>query len=99
MKQINEDGRKPVTRLLPPLAEYRATFSGFKGNENRTDRLFEVLTVLIQRSRQAKPQPFYAMREVATHFNVSLNTVARAYRRLAREGVLTLVRGSQSIIN
>jgi len=92
------DGRKPVTRSLPPIAEACAAFKGFTEGGSRSEQVFEVLSTVIQRSRRSVPQPFYAMRDVAAFFGVSLDTVAKVYRRLDREGVLTLVRSSQTTI-
>ena len=91
-------GRKPILRSLPPLAKICADFPGFKGDENRAEHVFTILTDVIQRCRRATPQPFYAMRDVSKFFGVSLTTMSRIYGRLNREGMLTLVRSSQSII-
>jgi len=85
-------------RTLPPLSEACAGFSGFAKGESSAERIFELLAAAIQRYRRSKPQAFYAMRDVAKFFGVALTTVARVYRRLDREGVLTLVRSSQSIV-
>ena len=97
MKKKNE-GRKPVPRTLPGIEQACANFTGFAEGENRSKRIFEILIGVIQHFRRTVPQPFYAMREVAEYFDVSLTTVAMIYRHLNREGALTLIRGSQSMI-
>ena len=91
-------GRKPVTRSLAPLAKACAAFKGFSKNEHRSDRIYELLLLVIQQNRKAVPQPFYAMRNVAKFFKVSLDTVAQVYYRLKREGIITIVRSSQTMI-
>lgn len=48
--------------------------------------------------RAAHPQPFYAMRDIAKHFGLSLATVGLAYRELEHEGILTRIRGSQTLV-
>src|SRR5450830_1519518 len=92
------DGRRPVRRSLPPLGEACAGFKGFKKDENRLERVYDILSAAIQRCRRATPQAFYAMRDVAAFFGVSRSTVSRVYSRLGREGALTLVRSSGTLI-
>ena len=92
------NGRKPPPRSLPTLADACAGFKGFQEDENRTERMYEILTIAIQRCRRTTPQAFYTMREAAAFFKVSLKTIAKVYRRLAREGILTLVRSSRTTI-
>jgi len=91
-------GRLPVPRSLPPLAETCAEFKGFHAGETRVDQVATILAAVIQRHRRSTPQAFYAMRDAADFFEVSLSTMATVYRRLDREGVLRLVRSSQSIV-
>src|SRR6187551_140653 len=97
MNKINE-GRKPIPRSLPPLAEVCQNFTGFAKGEHRSDRVYKILLALIQRYRQGVPRPFYAMREVAAFFKVSLTSAYLIYQRLHREGAVTLMRSSQTMI-
>ena len=43
------DGRKPVTRSLPPIAEACAAFKGFTEGGSRSEQVFEILSTVIQR--------------------------------------------------
>ncbi len=90
--------RRRVSRSLPPLGKICPGFKGFARHENQSERVLELLTTIIQRNRRTTPQPFYAMREVAAFFKMALTTTARIYRRLEREGMLTLARSSQSMM-
>lgn len=83
---------------IPPLAETCASFNGFKDNEKRGNRIFELLTIVIQRCRGKAPKRFYTVRAAAAFFGVSLRTVTMVYNRLSAEGVLIRVRSSQTII-
>lgn len=54
-------------------------------------------------SRHARSRPisrrfFYALREVADRFDVSLSLVAAVYRQLESEGLLTRRRGSRTLL-
>ena len=55
---------------MPPLAKACASFKGFNPKVNYTDQIYDVLLVVIQRYRSAKPKRFYTMREVAVFFGV-----------------------------
>lgn len=48
--------------------------------------------------RAETPQVFLSVREAATRFDVSASAIAEVYRQLAREGLLTSVRGSRTIL-
>jgi len=83
---------------LPPLAEACAAFKGFLPGEHWGDRIFELLSGVIQLCRGTKPKKFYSMREVAKFFDVAVGTVQTVYRRLDHAGVLTRMRSSQTMI-
>ena len=60
--------------------------------------LYEALRRLARRARRAQSHPFYPLRTVATHFDVAITTVAKVYRRLERDGLLTCVRSSGTFV-
>lgn len=90
--------RKPVLRHLPPLAKLYPRFRGIPGTTNKSAVALEELRRVIEKVRPAQDAPFYSMREVGAFFGVSLKTVAQIYEKLQAEGLLTVVRGSQSLI-
>jgi hypothetical protein len=49
-------------------------------------------------SRNKKPQPFYSIRAVASHFGVPATTISRIYNQLKSEGLLTSVWGSKTFV-
>jgi len=90
--------RKPVHRRLPSLRELFPDFRGLSPQDNHSAVIVETLRATIERVRQPHAVPFYSMREVADFFGVSLRGVVRAYERLASEGLLTKMRGSQTLV-
>ena len=50
------------------------------------------------KNQTEQPRVFYAVRDVAKSYRLPLSTVARAYRRLEHEGLLTRVRGSRTLL-
>lgn len=50
------------------------------------------------RQQRELPQPSPSVREVAAHFKVPVSAVARNYAHLEREGLLTRVRGSRTLL-
>jgi len=91
-------GRKPVPRNLPSLPEIFATTAPIGKHEHRLDRLDGLLLSAAQKLQRTQARPFYPMRDVAAYFEVSLSTVAKAYRQLDSEGWLTRIRSSQTVI-
>ena len=86
--------RKKVSRALPELSRraelQRAT--------NKTERLIEILRKVALKNQQEQPRAFYSVRDVAKAYRVPLSTVARVYQQLEQEGLLTLVRGSKTLL-
>jgi len=91
-------GRHRVIRQLPPLPEIAGHPVGFQPQEGCVQLLAGRLRSIARQTRRDKSHPFYAMREVAHHFRVSIPTVARAYKLLEDEGLLTRIRGSQTLL-
>jgi DNA-binding LacI/PurR family transcriptional regulator len=86
--------RKKVPRALPRLPKKAALARALY----KTDRLVDILRDVALKNRGKQPRAFYAVREVAKSYGVPLSTVARAYRRLEQEGLLTRVRGSRTLL-
>ena len=86
--------RKKISRRLPPLrGKLRLS-----GADVKTEQLSEILRRAARRHQTEKPQVFYALRHVASRFDVSLSMVAAVYRQLESEGLLTRLRGSRTLL-
>jgi len=90
--------RKQVKNTLPPLKELFETFPGFVATDSKQRVLTDTLRTAARRFRAKKSRPFYTMRDVAAFFSVPLRTVAIAYEKLEREGLVTRIRGSQTLL-
>ena len=90
--------RKAIVRNLPELSSLFPNFRGFKSEENKRHGLEEALREVVPNLRGKERIPFYQMRKFADFFEVSLKSVAVVYERLSKDGRLTIVRGSQTIL-
>jgi hypothetical protein len=86
--------RKKVPRNLGRLPHRIA----LRGADHISDRLLEILRGAAVKNQQEQPQSFYSVREVAQQFRVPIATVARVYRHLENEGLLSRVRSSKTIL-
>jgi hypothetical protein len=86
--------RKKVVRRLPPLPKLRA----FDVKEHKTELLLETLRLIATGAQEERARAFYSMREVASRFRAPISTVADVYQRLEREGIVRMVRGSQTTL-
>jgi hypothetical protein len=86
--------RKSISRSLPPLPKTRCLDDAL----NKTNRLVEILRRVAVNSRSTQSRVFYSVRNISQHFHVTLSTAARAYHQLEREGLLTMVRGSKTLL-
>ncbi len=86
--------RKKIHRRLPPLRGKLVRSEV----DMKTDQLSEILRQTARKHQTEKPQVFYALREVAKRFGVSLSMVAAVYRQLESEGLLTRLRGSRTLL-
>lgn len=86
--------RKKIPRRLPPL---RGKLGG-SGKDVKTEQLSEILRQTARKHQSEGPQVFYALREVAERFDVSLSMVAAVYRQLETEGLLMRLRGSRTLL-
>src|SRR5205809_148661 len=86
--------RKKIRRRLPQLrGSMRLAAADLK-----VERLTEILRNAASKHQTEKPQVFYALREVASRFQVSLSMVAAVYRQLENEGLLMRLRGSRTLL-
>jgi hypothetical protein len=60
--------------------------------------LLEILRRVALTNQTEQPQPFYSLRQIATHFRVPISSVSRVYRRLEQEGLLSSIRASKTIL-
>ena len=86
--------RKSISRRLPPLPKTHR----LEDAAHKTDRLIEILRRVAIKNQSVQPRVFYSVRNIAQHFRVTLSTAARAYHHLEREGLLTRVRGSKTLL-
>ncbi len=83
---------------LPPLADLMLGFAGLTATPTRSHALHAQLRRLIIRLRGRQPRRFYSTREVARFFMVAPELARRAFGELQREGLLTRVRSSMTVI-
>jgi DNA-binding IscR family transcriptional regulator len=86
--------RKKVARTLPALRGRRV----FNDAERKTDRLCRILRNAARKYRSKEPKTFYCLRDVAARFQVPVSMVSAAYQQLEKEGLLTRVRGSRTVL-
>jgi hypothetical protein len=87
--------RKKVPRTLAALPSRRA----FQTSHHKTEALTEILRGVAVKNQLEQPRTFYSVREVATHFHAPPSLVLQAYQRLEQEGLLSLVRGSKTVLH
>jgi hypothetical protein len=90
--------RVTVHRNLPPLAKMLEHFSSFPGGKSHQQVVIEELRGVAEKLNSTVSQPFYSMREVADFFRVPLGTISRVYKRLEREGVVSRIRSSHTML-
>ena len=62
------------------------------------EHLLEILRAVAIRNQRRRPRSFFPIRQVARHFRSPISTVWKAYRQLEREGLVTRVRGSKTVL-
>lgn len=90
--------RKQTLTLLPPLERVFPEFAGLAETDNKQQFVTEALRTVAQQFRSKKSCAFYTMRSVAAFFSVPLRTVAIAYERLEKEGLVSRVRSAHTIL-
>lgn len=91
-------GRKAVIRELPRLIDILPDREAWLKAPNRSHAVETGLRQIVAAVRGRKRIPFYSMREVAEYFDSSLRAVSAAYEKLNQEGLLTIVRGSKTML-
>ncbi len=87
--------RTKVSRDLGPLPHGLALSSA----HSKTEGLLQVLRSLALKNQREQPRVFYSLREVAKRFRMPVSTVAKIYRDMEHEGLLSRVRGSKTVLN
>jgi hypothetical protein len=87
-------GRKTVSRSLAQLPPA----SSLTDRGHRTDRLLEILRSVALKNQKEQSQTFYSVRDVAARFRVPLSSVSQIYRHLEKEGLLSRVRSSKTVL-
>jgi hypothetical protein len=77
--------------VLPPL-------STLSRSEKKGEGLLQILRRLAKSSRNRESKLFYSLRDVAAHYRLPLSRVARHYRQLESEGLISRIRGSRTIL-
>jgi DNA-binding Lrp family transcriptional regulator len=77
----------PLPRRGPRMANQKAT------------NLLRIIRSLALKNQRNQSRVFYSVREVAKQFRVPLSTVAKIYRDMEQDGLLSRVRGSRTILN
>jgi DNA-binding transcriptional regulator YhcF (GntR family) len=86
--------RFSTPRSLPPLPKkLPAGTSGPK-----SEAVQQLLKTIALQNQQDQPRTFYSVRQVANNFRLPLSSVARIYKQLEREGLLSTVRGSKTTL-
>src|SRR5690349_19085993 len=96
-RSMNSYRHMPRARIsadLGPLPR-GSTLSGY----NRTENLRQLLRSLALKNQREQPRVFYSLREVATKLRVPISAVAKIYREMEQEGLLSRVRSSKTILN
>jgi len=86
------------SRISPDLGRLPRV-SVLKDAEHKVDNLRQLLRSLAIKNQREQPRIFYSLREVATRFKVPVSTVAKLYREMEQEGLLSRVRGSKTVLN
>lgn len=86
--------RTKISRDLGPLPRG----PGLRVAHRNTDSLLQILRSLAIKNQREQPRVFYSLREVAKQFRVPVSSVAKIYRDLEHEGLLSRVRGSKTLL-
>lgn len=86
------------SRISPDLGRLPRA-SAVKDDAHKIQNLRQLLRSLAIKNQREQPRVFYSLREVANRFSVPVATVARIYREMEQEGLLSRVRGSKTVLN
>jgi hypothetical protein len=59
----------------------------------------QILRSLAVKNQREQPRAFYSLREVAKEFKAPVSMIAKLYREMEEEGLLSRVRGSKTVLN
>ena len=90
--------RKALPRALPDLGKLHSEFRGFSRQQTAVHELLKMLRATVELIRTDDPQHFYAQHDLARFFRVPQSTVHLACRQLAAEGLLSIRRGSGTLV-
>ena len=90
-KRLYERARRKVDTRLQELSLIHEA-------QGKTELLLHKLRGLALEQQRGTPQVFLSLREAAKRFGAPNSRMAEVYRRLAREGILTTVRGSRTLL-
>ena len=91
--------RPKISRALPPLESAFPDFLGLPKEQSHKQFLLEAIRPVAKKLRGDKPRVFYSMRDLACFFKAPLRTIALVYESLEKEGLLSRIRGSQTLLN
>jgi len=90
--------RQKVNRVLPPIQQVLPDFRGLPTDQSHKQYLVEQLRGIAKKLRKDKAQVFYSMRDLSRFFKAPLRTIALVYAMLEKEGMLSRIRGSQTLL-
>jgi DNA-binding transcriptional regulator YhcF (GntR family) len=73
--------------------------SALKSTPNKTNAVRQILRSVAIKNQREQPRVFYSLREVGQRYKLPVSTVARIYRDLEQEGLLSRMRSSKTILN
>jgi hypothetical protein len=73
--------------------------SALKSTRNKTNAVRQILRSVAIKNQREQPRVFYSLREVGHRYKLPVSTVARIYRDLEQEGLLSRMRSSKTILN
>ena len=87
-----------IQRNLPPLKKVLGNFAGYPPGKSRQQVIVDVLRLAAMKLISTKPQPFYSMRDASVFFRASIETINRVYKILEKEGLVSRIRSSHTIL-
>lgn len=88
----------PRSRISPDLGRLPHV-PVLKDPAQKIENLRQLLRSLAIKNQREQPRIFYSLREVAIRFKIPVSSVAKIYREMEQEGILSRVRGSKTVLN
>jgi DNA-binding transcriptional ArsR family regulator len=86
--------RKKLTCDLPPLRRP----SAMRNRELSDANLLKIFRDVAIAHRRSEPEQFYPLRNAAKELKVPISAISRTYDKLKKEGLLTTMRGSRTVL-